>query len=272
MKRNATLGSRTSGMHRIALKGVGAAAGTALIAAAVIGASPAHAAHNPRPGGQGGAPAGQLAPQGGPAGGQLAPQGGRAAASQPSTTDPSAPVTAQSVTAATPQSSVAGATATKPVAAGTSTAGTATASTTTAPGVQPQGGPRPAGVPLRSLVGAGTITADQARAVREQLRADAQAAREQARTTALTTLVSEGELTQAQADAIVAAGRGGLRTLVGNGTLTQEQARAVQAEFAEYGSTDTSAASLAALVAAGVLTQAQADAIAALIPPPASGS
>lgn len=240
MKRNATFGSRTSGMHRIVLKGAGAAAGTALITVAVIGASPAHAAHNPRPGGQGGAPAGQLAPQGGPAGGQLAPQGGRAATGQPSTTDPSAPVT--------------------------------TTQSVTAPVAQPQGGPRPAGVPLRSLVGAGTITVDQARAVRDQLRTDAQAAREQARTTALTTLVSEGELTQAQADAIVAAGRGGLRALVGNGTLTQEQARAVQAEFAEYGSTDTSAASLAALVAAGVLTQAQADAIAALITPPASGS
>ena len=57
-----------------------------------------------------------------------------------------------------------------------------------------------------------------------------------------------------------------------NGTLTQDQARAVQAEFAEYGSADTSAASLAALVAAGVLTQEQADAIAALIPAPASAS
>jgi len=191
-------------MNRIVRKGMGAAAGTALIAAAVIAASPAYAAHNPRPGGPAGASAGQVAPETGQ--------------------------------------------------------------------VAPQAGPRPAGLPLRPLVGNGTITVEQARAVREQLRTDAQAAREQARTTALTTLVGEGAITQAQADAIVAAGRGGLRTLVGSGTLTQEQAREVQAEFTEYGSTDTTAASLASLVAAGVITQAQADVIGDLVPAPGTGS
>lgn len=139
-------------------------------------------------------------------------------------------------------------------------------------GARPPGGPRPDGIPLRPLVGDGTITVDQARAVREQLRTDARAAREQARTTALSTLISEGALTQAQADAIVAAGRGGLRTLIASGTLTAEQAREVQAELAEYGSTDTSGASLAALVAAGVLTQAQADAIADILPAASAGS
>jgi polyhydroxyalkanoate synthesis regulator phasin len=153
------------------------------------------------------------------------------------------------------------------------TAQTATGATAPAtPGAQPQRGPRPGGAPLGSLIGAGTITADQARAVRDQLRTDAQAARAQARATALDTLVSEGELTQAQADAIAAAGRGGLRALVASGTLTADQARAVQAEFNEYGSVDTSAASLAALVASGVLTQEQADAIAALIPAPGTRS
>lgn len=210
--------------NRKTIKFAGAAAGSALLVAAIFGASPAQAAHNPRPGGQGGP----------------APQS-----------------TTTSTVTATP-STATPSTATTPAAAATGTAS--------------ERGPRPGGVPLRSLVGAGTITAEQAHEVRDQLRTDAQAAREQARNTALTTLVSEGELTQAQADAIVAAGRGGLRTLVGNGTLTQDQARAVQAEFAEYGSADTSAASLAALVAAGVLTQEQADAIAALIPAPASGS
>ena len=139
-------------------------------------------------------------------------------------------------------------------------------------GAQAQGGPRPEGIPLRPLVGDGTITVDQARAVREQLRTDARSAREQARTTALNTLIGEGALTQAQADAIVAAGRGGLRTLVASGTLTAEQAREVQAEFAEYGSSDTSGASLAALVLAGVLTQAQADAIADILPAPGARS
>lgn len=210
--------------NRKTIRFAGAAAGSALLVAAIFGASPAQAAHNPRPGGQGGP----------------APQS-----------------TTTSTVTATP-STATPSTATTPAAAATGTAS--------------ERGPRPGGVPLRSLVGAGTITAEQAHEVRDQLRTDAQAAREQARNTALTTLVSEGELTQAQADAIVAAGRGGLRTLVGNGTLTQDQARAVQAEFAEYGSADTSAASLAALVAAGVLTQEQADAIAALIPAPASGS
>lgn len=210
--------------NRKTIRFAGAAAGSALLVAAIFGASPAQAAHNPRPGGQGGP----------------APQS-----------------TTTSTVTATP-STATSSTATTPAAAATGTAS--------------ERGPRPGGVPLRSLVGAGTITAEQAHEVRDQLRTDAQAAREQARNTALTTLVSEGELTQAQADAIVAAGRGGLRTLVGNGTLTQDQARAVQAEFAEYGSADTSAASLAALVAAGVLTQEQADAIAALIPAPASAS
>ncbi len=215
--------------NRKTIRFAGAAAGSALLVAAIFGASPAQAAHNPRPGGQGGP----------------APQ---------STTTSTVTATPSTATPSTATPS----TATTPAAAATGTAS--------------ERGPRPGGVPLRSLVGAGTITAEQAHEVRDQLRTDAQAAREQARNTALTTLVSEGELTQAQADAIVAAGRGGLRTLVGNGTLTQDQARAVQAEFAEYGSADTSAASLAALVAAGVLTQEQADAIAALIPAPASGS
>jgi polyhydroxyalkanoate synthesis regulator phasin len=214
-------------MHRNArstVKALGIIAGTALAAMAVIGANPANAAHHPRPGGQGGAPAGQAAP----------------------------------VTQSAPTST----TATTPT----------TASTSTTPGVEPQRGPRPGGGPLGSLVGDGTITVDQARAVREQLRTDARAAREQARTTALTILVGEGALTQAQADAIVAAGRGGLRTLVAAGTLTAEQAHEVQEEFAEYGAVDTSADSLAALVESGVLTQEQADAIGGLLPAPGSRS
>lgn len=222
---------------------VGIVAGSALIAIAVIGAGSAQAAHNPRPGGQGAGPNQQQ----GPAALQVP-----AGSTSPSTASPS---TASSSTASAPSSSA-------PVASASTVPATQ--------GAAGQGGPRPGGIPLRSLVGDGTITADQARAVREQLRADAQAAREQARTTALTTLVGEGALTQEQADAIVAAGRGGLRTLVANGTLTAEQAREVQAEFTEYGSADTSAASLAALVAAGVLTQEQADAIAALRPAPTS--
>lgn len=234
---------------------VGVVASTALIALAVIGANPANAAHNPRPGGQGAGPGANQ-------------QGAPTAQSDPST--------AIAPTAGRQAGNGAATTSTNGVATTSATSATAqTATGTTAPatpGAQPQRGPRPGGAPLGSLIGAGTITADQARAVRDQLRTDAQAARAQARTTALDTLVGEGELTQAQADAIAAAGRGGLRTLVSNGTLTAEQARTVQAEFAEYGTVDTSAASLAALVAAGVLTQDQADAIAALIPAPGSRS
>jgi len=205
MNRNGTF-TRNGKTIRIA----GVAAGSALLAAAILGTSPAQAAHNPRPGGQGA----------------------------------QAPQAATSTTATAPSTS----------------------------GTTPERGPRPGGVPLRPLVGDGTITADQARAVREQLRTDAQAAQQQARDTALTILVGEGALTQEQADAIEAAGRGGLRALVDSGVLTREQAHEVHEEFEEYGAGDTSAASLAALVAAGVLTQEQADAIAALIPAPASGS
>ena len=63
--------------------------------------------------------------------------------------------------------------------------------------------------PLKPLVAAGTISADQARTVQEALHDACQ----QSKTDALATLVQEGVITQAQADAIAAAPRN-LRALV----------------------------------------------------------
>ncbi len=125
---------------------------------------------------------------------------------------------------------------------------------------------------LRPLVTAGTITSAQAKAVHDQLKADCEATKAAARTTALTTLVSEGEITQAQADAVAAADREGVRALVQAGTITKAQAEAIKAEFQEYGSNkvDGRSASLAKLVSNGTITQSQSDAIASALPAPGS--
>ena len=129
-------------------------------------------------------------------------------------------------------------------------------------------GDKPGGGALRPLVQAGTITKDQARTVHDAIKAACDAgrsAREASRAEALRTLVGEGTITQAQADAVAAAPKG-LRALVDGGTITRAQADAIKAEFDEYGKGDPRGTALADLVAKGTITQAQADAISAALP------
>ena len=132
---------------------------------------------------------------------------------------------------------------------------------------------------LRPLVSAGTITSTQAKAVHDQMKADREAAKPEreaakaaSRATALRTLVSEGAITQAQADAVAATERGGMRALVEAGTITNAQAEAIKAEFEEYApsKTDGRSASLAKLVSNGTITASQSEAIAAALPAPGS--
>jgi len=122
---------------------------------------------------------------------------------------------------------------------------------------------------LRPLVSAGTITKEQARTVHEAIKSECQSSKAEA----LSTLVSEGVISQAQADAVAAAPRS-VRRLVDAGTLTRAQADAIRAELDEYsgGTGSNRSAALAALVSDGTLTAAQADAIAAALPArPAAG-
>lgn len=136
--------------------------------------------------------------------------------------------------------------------------------------------------PLGALVTAGTITAAQATAVHDALHAARdkdhaahEAEMEQARDAALASLVAKGTLTQAKADAITAADRGGLRELLADGTVTRADLTAVhdaleasreaaradhQAEMKAAGD-----AAIAGLVTKGTLTQSQADAIIAAL-------
>lgn len=148
----------------------------------------------------------------------------------------------------------------------------ATLSTTAVAHAAP--GDRPGGGALRPLVQAGTITKEQARTVHDAVKAAceaAKAARESAKAEGLATLVSEGTITQAQADAVAAAPKG-LRTLVQSGTITRAQADAIKAEFDEYAKGDPRGTALAALVSNGTITQAQADAVAAALPQRGSAS
>ena len=127
---------------------------------------------------------------------------------------------------------------------------------------------------LRPLVQAGTITSEQARTVHDAVKAACEAgkaARESAKAEGLATLVGEGTITQAQADAVAAAPRG-LRTLVDAGTITRAQADAIKAEFDEYATGDPRGSALAGLVANGTITQAQADAIGAALPQRGKGA
>ena len=125
---------------------------------------------------------------------------------------------------------------------------------------------------LRPLISAGTITSTQAKAVHDQLKADCEAAKSASRTTALRTMVTEGEITQAQADAVAATERGGMRALVQAGTIPKAQAEAIKAEFEEYASdkVDGRAASLAKLVSNGTISASQSEAIASALPAPGS--
>lgn len=129
--------------------------------------------------------------------------------------------------------------------------------------------------PLASLVSAGTITKDEAAAIKAALAAARPATTpDERRAASLAALATAGVITQAQADAIAAAGRGGIRDLVADGTISradvarihaalraQHEARAEQHEVA----TD---AVIASLVADGTLTRTQADAVDAALDGP----
>jgi competence protein ComGC len=120
-----------------------------------------------------------------------------------------------------------------------------------------------------SLVANGTLTQDQATAVRDAIRAarDAmRAAHETQKDAALAALVTAGTITKTQADALEAAegDRGAMRALVSNGTFTMAQAQAVREAMKANKSENRDAqrdAVLSKLVANSTITQAQADAI-----------
>ena len=135
---------------------------------------------------------------------------------------------------------------------------------------------------LSQLEDNGTLTSDEVTAVKDALRAqrtenraEKKAEREAARSSILAGLVSEGTLTQSQADAIAAAGKRGMRDLVRNGTIDRDDLQALKAALQEYRAENRDAkkaereaardAVLARLVSDGTLTQSQADAIATAI-------
>jgi uncharacterized membrane protein len=128
----------------------------------------------------------------------------------------------------------------------------------------------------------GTLTSDEMTAVKDALRAqrtenraEKEAEREAARASILAGLVSEGTLTQSQADAIAAADKRGMRDLVRDGTVDREDLQALRAALQDYRAENRDAkkaereaardAVLAGLVSDGTLTQSQADAIATAI-------
>ncbi len=132
---------------------------------------------------------------------------------------------------------------------------------------------------LSQLEDAGTLTSDEMTAVKDALRAqrkenhtEKEAEREAARASVLAGLVSEGTLTQSQADAIAAAGKRGMRDLVRDGTIDRDDMQALKAALQNAQAQNRDAmkvereaardAVLAELVFDGTLTQSQANAIA----------
>jgi len=135
---------------------------------------------------------------------------------------------------------------------------------------------------LSQLEDDGTLTSDEVTAVKDALRAqrtenraEKEAEREAARSSILAGLVSEGTLTQSQADAIAEAGKRGMRDLVRDGTIDRDDLQALKAALQDYRAENWDAkkaereaardAVLAGLVSDGTLTQSQADAIATAI-------
>ena len=132
--------------------------------------------------------------------------------------------------------------------------------------------------PLSTLVTDGTLTTAQVTAIHDALKAeraaskaDHQAEMKAERAAVLADLVAKGTITKAQADAISAADRGGMRDLVSDGTVTRDDLSAIhdalkadrednKAEHHAEMKADR-AAVLADLVADGTLTQAEADAV-----------
>jgi hypothetical protein len=124
---------------------------------------------------------------------------------------------------------------------------------------------------LASLVEEGTISSDEATAIREAMQAShdgdkeaRQAERAAAKAEILADLVADGTLTQAQADAISAAEKGGMRELIANGTIDREDVQALKSAMRDGSAADREAkqaeraaerdAVLDALVADGTLT------------------
>ena len=135
---------------------------------------------------------------------------------------------------------------------------------------------------LSQLEDDGTLTSDEVTAVKDALRAqrtenraEKKAEREAARASILAGLVSDGTLTQSQADAIAAAGKRGMRDLVRDGIIDRDDLQALKAALQDYRAENRDAkkaereaardAVLAGLVSDGTLTQSQADAIATAI-------
>lgn len=143
--------------------------------------------------------------------------------------------------------------------------------------------------PLSTLVTDGTLTTAQVAAIHDALKAEREADREArqakmvaSRDAVLAELVSKGTLTQAQADAIKPADRGGMRELIADGTVTRTDLAAVRDALSAGREANKAAhegerkadrdAALAALVSKGTLTQAQSDAVtAAMDAAPAKG-
>ena len=115
------------------------------------------------------------------------------------------------------------------------------------------------GGPQSSLIAEGTITQAQADAVRTAMKE----AHEAAETAALAQLVQDGTFTQAQADAVAAVeSKGGKGALIADGTVTRDQLQALR-EAMQATQEVTKTEILEELVANGTLTQSQSDAIAA---------
>lgn len=143
--------------------------------------------------------------------------------------------------------------------------------------------------PLSTLVTDGTLTTAQVAAIHDALKAEREADREArqakmvaSRDAVLAELVSKGTLTQAQADAIKPADRGGMRELIADGTVTRTDLAAVRDALSAGREANKAAheaerkadrdAALAALVSKGTLTQSQSDAVtAAMDAAPAKG-
>ena len=135
---------------------------------------------------------------------------------------------------------------------------------------------------LTSLVEDGTLTDSDVTAIRDAMKAAhegdkeaRQSERAAAKAEILADLVANGTLTQAQADAISSAERGGMRELIANGTIDRDDIQALRAAMREGSAGNREAkqaersaerdAVLEGLVSDGTLTQSQADAVDAAI-------
>lgn len=115
---------------------------------------------------------------------------------------------------------------------------------------------------VSSLVTNGTLTQAQATAVRYEIHE----AKEAKKDAALAAMVTAGTLTKAQVDAFKAAEgvKGAMRTLIADGVFTQEQAQTLRASLKATMAAGQEAqidAVLSELVSNSTITQAQADAI-----------